>query len=147
MGWVQCSNPDCGNKNWYADTVDLLKRFLPPGKSAGLFKCLSCGKDTGFVKKQFSDIQEGDGEFAPFWRGAIRLRKKNQRAVFQPFFYLVSWESDSKVSACYPTYYKDLRKRGGSLKTGHGPGGPPVMDLDWILEFVAELRRLGLIEE
>ena len=33
-------------------------------------------------------------------------------------------------------YYKDMRKQGGRLKMGYGPGGPPVFSAEEVLDLV-----------
>lgn len=123
--------------------VDLLQRFLPPDKSAGLFLCLSCGQNTGFIKKQFN-TQEGD-EWAPFLRGAVRLTD-DRTSSYQPFVFLVSYEPAGDVVDCWFSYYKDLRANGGRLKLGYGPGGPPVLGHRQVVDLVRQLRKLGFLK-
>jgi hypothetical protein len=122
--------------------VDLLERFLPPGKSTGLFKCLSCGQESAFIEKQFN-TQEGN-EWAPFLRGAIRLAD-DRSSSYQPFVFLVSYEPTGEVVDCWFSYYKDLRASGGRLKLGYGPGGPPVLGHSQIVDLVAQLRGFGYL--
>jgi hypothetical protein len=144
MGWwVQCANAACAAGNWSPNIVDVLQKFLPAGKSAGLFVCPSCGKDTAFIEKQFN-TQEGD-EWAPFLRGAIRLTD-NRTSSYQPFVFLVSYEPAGDVVDCWFSYYKDLRENGGRLKLGYGPGGPPVLGHGQIVDLVGQLRQFGYLK-
>jgi hypothetical protein len=40
---------------------------------------------------------------------------------------MVSYKTEGGCDDIWFSYYKDLRKVGGRLKLGYGPGGPPVL--------------------
>jgi hypothetical protein len=135
----------CKNKtgNGSPNIVDLLQKFLPHGKSAGLFVCPSCGKDTGFIEKNFKT--QDKREWAPFLRGAIYL-EDDRTSSYQPFVFLVSYEPAGAVVDCWFSYYRDFREDGGRLKLGYGPGGPPVLGHSQIVDLVDQLRQLGYLK-
>ena len=47
---------------------------------------------------------------------------------------------------CWFSYYKDLRKSGGHLRLGYGPGGPPVLGHSQIVDLVGQLRKFGYLK-
>ena len=44
------------------------------------------------------------------------------------------------------SYYKDLRPDGGRLKLGYGPGGPPVLDGESVVELMAHMLEHDCID-
>lgn len=140
MGWlIECNTESCDQKTWAQNIDVLLYNHRDP---QGWFVC-QCGKSTGFIKKEFS-LQE-DGEFwAPFLRGAIKLGEKDN--TYQPFVFMVSYESAGPVTDLWFSYYKDTRGiyPNGRLKLGYGPGGPPVLGMDQVYQLLNALAGCGM---
>ena len=88
----------------------------------------------------------GDGEvWAPFLRGAITLGNKDD--TYQPFVFLVSYESGGPVTDLWFSYYKDTRGTHpkGRLKLGYGPGGPPVLGVDQVFQMLNAIAECGMV--
>ena len=66
--------------------------------------------------------------------------------MYQPFAFLTSESPDEYSSAIWFTYYKDMRKQGGRLKMGYGPGVPPVFEAEDVVDFVAQMIERGCLE-
>ncbi|RMG41517.1 MAG: hypothetical protein D6732_02220 [Methanobacteriota archaeon] len=139
MGWtIQCNSNDCSTQSWAANIVTLIENHTD---TTGWFVCKQCG-GSAFIKKSFH-LQEKGHTWEPYLRGVIRLGAHGD--TYQPFIFLVSYEPAGKISDIWFSYYKDLRRKGGSLKLGHGPGGPPVLGMGQLLSLLSILRDLGLI--
>ncbi len=139
MGWpIQCNDQNCKAYTWATNIVDLIDNHTDEN---GWFVCGQCG-NVGFIEKSFN-LQEPGHTWEPFLRGAIRLG--NPDDTYQPFVFMVSYKSDGKATSIWFSYYKDLRKTGGRLKLGHGPGGPPVLRNKQLVKLVERLNDLGLI--
>ncbi len=132
MGWnINCTDLSCGQQSWAANIVDLIANHRD---GEGWFLC-SCGK-RGYIKKSFN-LQEAGEVWEPYLRGVIPLGEPG--ATYQPFVFLVSYKPSDEITDIWFSYYKDLRKSGGRLKLGYGPGGPPVLDKTSFLSLLSLL--------
>jgi hypothetical protein len=139
MAWsIKCSDPKCGSKTKAWEIVDLIQSHRDKD---GWFVC-ECGKH-GYVEKHFN-TQEGK-TWDPYLRGVIPLGVKGN--VYQPFVFLVSDKPKGRANDIWFSYYKDLRKKKGRLKLGYGPGGPPVLNRQDVLDLVCELVRIGTLSK
>ena len=140
---IKCTNSECGKVTTPANIADLMK-----GKEyrndQGWFLCGACGS-FGYIWKQFR-LQEGD-EWEPCLRGIIQPSVYGDKeGGYQPFAFLVSYSPDAPPEDVWFAYYKDLRKQGGRLKMGYGPGGPPVFSAEDVLDLVAQMVTLGCLD-
>lgn len=139
MGWnIQCCDSNCGKQTWALNIVDLIQNHTDED---GWFRCSSCG-GTGYIEKSFG-LQEPGHTWEPFLKGVILLGDPDD--TYQPFVFLVSYKPNDTAKDVWFSYYKDLRETGGRLKLGYGPGGPPVLGSDQILELLKRLIDLGFI--
>jgi hypothetical protein len=133
--WITCSDGDCNERTRARDIPDLIGHR----DAEGWFVC-ACGK-RGYVARSFSR-QEGGDRWTSFLHGALTFC---DGGVYQPYALLVSDgpdgpnETPTKVQFAY---YKDLRPD-GRLKSGHGPGGTPVLDIAWVRDLLGKLDALG----
>ena len=68
----------------------------------------------------------------------------NPNSLYQPFAFVTNGENGPGV---WMRYYKDTRSEpGGKLKFGDGPGGGPVFAPMDLVDLVAKLTALGLLE-
>ena len=140
MSWLlRCSSPECKQPLCPPNIVDLLRLHR---HQDGWFLC-GCG-NPGSIKKEYP-LQERGEVWAPFLRGAITLGDSGD--TYQPFVFLVSYRPDGEVTDVWFCYYKDLRGKGGRLKLGYGPGGPPVLNKPKILNLLKRLGDLGYLAE
>jgi len=141
MGWsIKCNDTSCKAKTDAVNIVDLIDNHTD---LHGWFVCDQCG-GSGFIEKSF-DLQEPGHTWKPFLCGAIRLG--NPDDTYQPFVFMVSYKPKGKTNDIWFSYYKDLRKTGGRLKLGYGPGGPPVLGTEQLLSLLRRLYELGLVEK
>jgi hypothetical protein len=138
MGWlIKCTNIRCGKETWAGNVVDLITSHRDRD---GWFLC-QCGSH-GYIKKSFA-IQEPGETWEPYLRGIIPLG--NPDDTYQPFIFLVSYEPNGAANSLWFSYYKDLRASGGRLKLGYGPGGPPVLGKESVLQLLRQLRNIGCL--
>jgi len=140
MGWsIKCSDATCKANTYAGNIVDLVSSHC---NKDGWFLC-KCGKP-GYVEKSFT-LQEGDGEkWEPFLRGIVKLGRRGD--IYQPFVFLVSDKPTGLANDMWFSYYKDMRhKKGGRLKLGYGPGGPPVLGKRDLLRLLHHLVDIGCV--
>lgn len=141
MAWsINCNNPSCGQTIRADNIVELINNHVD---EAGWFVCRVCNNH-GHIKKSF-DLQEPGETWDPFLRGVISLGELND--TYQPFVFLVSYEHDGPVTDIWVSYYKDLRRSGGNLKLGYGPGGPPVLGTSQLLSLLKQLLAIGCVSK
>ena len=136
--WIECSQGCEDTGAWAQNIVDLLDNYRD---SEDWFLC-NCGA-RGYIRKSY-ELQEPGETWEPILKGAIRLGGPDD--TYQPFVFLAGYKTDNVVDDVWFAYYKDLRSTGGRLKQGHGPGGPPVLGKDSVLELVLQLVLKGCIE-
>ena len=135
MAWyIKCSDADCKEQNWARHIVDLIQNHRD---TEGWFVC-RCGKKA-YVKNSFR-LQEAGEVWEPFLKGIIPLGAPDKS--YQPFVFLVGSDPLGPANAVWFSYYKDLRRRGGRLKLGYGPGGPPVLGMQRVADLVRKLVEL-----
>lgn len=145
MGFtVACSDSSCGTITWAKNIVDLIENHT---NADGWFICKTCQKPTGYIEKNFT-LQEGEEEiWAPYLRGTIKVND-DREAIYQPFVFLVSYQPTSPVEDYWFCYYKDMRGQpNGRLKMGHGPGGPPVLGKQNIINLLKQMKAMNCISE
>ena len=138
MGWdIKCNDKKC-NGDWAKNIVDLLNNHRDEN---GWFKC--CCEKQGFIKKEHQ-LQEKGEVWTPVIMGALRLGQEGDS--YQPFVYIISdTQKHKEANQIQFCYYKDLRgEKGGRLKTGHGPGGTPVLKASQLPELINDLKKLGV---
>ncbi|MDR1086502.1 MAG: hypothetical protein LBP22_17010 [Deltaproteobacteria bacterium] len=75
--------------------------------------------------------------------GAIPLGLEGDS--FQPYVFLVEHDTNTgNVDSIIFSYYKV--RPDGSIKSGHGPGGPPILDLDQFDAVLDKLVSLGIMK-
>lgn len=140
MGWsIQCNNEVCNEITWASEIVDLIQNHTDEN---GWFLCNKCGEN-GYIEKKFK-LQEEGHTWEPILKGVIPLGIEED--TYQPFVFLVSYSPDAQPSSIWFSYYKDLRDRGGRLKLGYGPGGPPVLDSETLVDLLDKMLELGCIK-
>lgn len=129
MGWViECCK--CNKKTGAANIDDLIKNHRDKD---GWFLCSHC-RGEGYIARSYrlqERNEEGEQEvWAPYLKGIIPLGEEGD--TYQPFVYLVSYKPcEDKPCDVWFAYYKDTRRsKGGKLKMGYGPGGPPVLAIN-----------------
>lgn len=139
MGWLIKCNSKCGKETWADNIVGLIKDHRDKD---GWFLC-QCGK-YGYIEKSFY-LQEPDETWEPYLRGIIPLG--DEEDIYQPFVFLVSYEPDGPVNDIWFSYYKDTRSMGGRLKLGYGPGGPPVLSKEQVLQMMRQMKSMGCLSQ
>ncbi|MFC3150760.1 hypothetical protein ACFOEK_06960 [Litoribrevibacter euphylliae] len=140
MGWsIECCDLKCGAKTSARNIVDLIDKHR---NEEGWFKCSKC-QSHGYIEKRFA-LQEPGETWEPYLKGIVTLG--NPEDIYQPFVFLVSYEPNGHPNDAWFSYYKDTRHLGGRLKLGYGPGGPPVLGEDKIIELVKTMVQKGCIE-
>ena len=120
---IHCKNPQCGA---VTDPGAIDKLAHPCHRDAlGFFLCSKC-RERGYIEKSYK-TQEG-GRWKPYLLGMVGHVADPGETYF-PFAFLTSDNSKGPVKQVWFCYYKDTRP-GGRLKMGHGPGGPPVFELE-----------------
>ncbi len=137
MGWWIKCNVNCGRQTWASNILELINDHRD---ESGWFIC-QCGNH-GHIEKKF-DLQEPGETWEPYLRGIITLGVEAE--TYQPFVFLVSGEPTSAVNDIWFSYYKDTRPTGGRLKLGYGPGGPPVLGKEQILQILCSMRTMGCL--
>jgi hypothetical protein len=139
MGWlIKCSSK-CGKETWAGNIDELIKNHRD---NDGWFLC-QCGK-RGYIGKSF-DLQEPGETWEPFLRGIITLGSDDE--IYQPFVFLVSYKPDDPVDSIWFSYYKDTRPTAGRLKLGYGPGGPPVLGKEQVLQMMRQMKSMGCLSQ
>ena len=133
MGWwIECRDREAGcDGEWATNIRDLVESHRD---EQGRFSC-SCGNQ-GFIRKSYSLQEEGE-KWEPLLFGALLFDENaSDDETYFPFVFLVSYEEDDwSVYDLWFSYFKDTRhtdengQRKGRLKMGHGPGGPPVVNV------------------
>jgi hypothetical protein len=140
MPWqIKCDNPGCNEQTWAENIVDLIQNHT---NSAGWFMC-RCG-ERGHIEKSFALQEEGE-KWEPFLKGVIPLGTAGDS--YQPFVFLVGGDARGPADAIWFSYYKDLRSTGGRLKLGYGPGGPPVLEMQQVVDLVRKLSDLRCLPQ
>ncbi len=134
---IKCSDGNCNKKTKSANIVELINKHRDGN---GQFIC-ACGQ-RGYIEKSFS-LQEKGQVWEPYLQGIITLGKFCDS--YQPFVFNVSYSPNGKTDSLWFSYYKDLRKQGGRLKLGYGPGGPPVLHKDMLKELIKKLIELQIL--
>jgi hypothetical protein len=139
MAWtIRCVDTNCTKVSSASDIVELIKHHTD---ESNMF-IGPCGKH-GYIEKKFR-LQEVGQLWEPCLRGVIELGDPSD--TYQPFAFLVSKQPRSKVNDLWLSYYKDLRSsKGGRLKLGYGPGGPPVLDKAKFLKLLTQLVAKGYL--
>jgi len=138
MAWeIKCCK-NCGCTSMASDIVDLIKNHCDEN---GWFVVTEC-KHYGYIEKSFA-LQEGGEKWEPYLRGIISLGGDDD--IYQPFIFMVSYESNTKPDSVWFSYYKDLRTSGGRLKLGYVPGGPPVLNTESVKHLIKEMIKCGLL--
>jgi hypothetical protein len=134
----------CGDSKCYKHTIvrNIVELIAHNRDDDGWFIC-SCGAK-GYIEKSFS-LQEEGQVWSPFLHGIITLGDEGH--TYQPFVFTVGSNADGKTDSLWFSYYKDLRAEGGLLKLGYGPGGPPVLHKDDMIELLKEMIRLNILSK
>lgn len=135
---IACSK-GCSLGAYATNIVDLITNHRD---NSGWFLC-RCG-ERGYIKKSFN-LQEVGEVWEPYLQGIITLGDEGD--TYQPFVFKVSYSPNAPTDSLWFSYYKDLRSQGGVLKLGYGPGGPPVLHRDSIIELMQELYSRGIMSD
>jgi hypothetical protein len=137
---IICLNESCGKITWSGNIVELIDNHT---NEDGYFVCEHC-KSLGYIKKSFGLVEPNEF-WEPILRGIVKLGQPGE--TYQPFIYLVSNSVSAPPSSAWFCYYKDMRKFGGKLKLGHGPGGPPVLNNEQIIAIINKLISLQILDK
>jgi hypothetical protein len=138
MGWhLRCTTRKCAQESWAANIVDLIENHTD---ARGWFVCPA--RHHAYIEKSF-ELQEPGNRWKPYLRGVISLGGPAE--TYQPFVFLVSYKPAGRVTDVWFSYYKDLRGRGGRLKLGYGPGGPPVLGARDVVRLLRHLHDIGCL--
>ena len=141
MAWIiKCGDSECVSETWTQNIDDLKRNHCD---DQGWFLCGTCGR-RGYIPKQY-DLQEGGEPWKPYLKGIIQPNGYGD-GVYQPFAFLTSAKPNEDPSGVWFSYYKDMRKQGGRLKMGYGPGGPPVFETEGVVDFVAQMIERGCLD-
>lgn len=141
MGYtIQCDV--CKKSSWASNIVELIDDHLDENQ---MLKCTNCGASGAYIYK-VSKTQEGM-EWERWIKGIIRIDYHEEEIEnYHPYVFLITHQgTQGKIDSVQISYYKDLRKGGGNLKHGHGPGGTPVLDVKDIKNIFDRLTKLGVI--
>ena len=143
MAWsIKCCDEKCAKKTWATNIVDLIENHCD---EQGWFCCNYCG-NAGYIEKSFK-LQERGETWEPYLKGIIRL-SDDSGDTYQPFVFLVSYQPDKDPTDVWFSYYKDTRSApGGRLKLGYGPGGPPVLTAEKVVELVKKMIERGCLDK
>ena len=142
MAWpIDCEH--CGLVSIAPNIVELINHYLD---DQGRIVCGHCRK-SGYIEKTFELQEEDAPPWKPYLRAIVRLSDHDRANTYQPFAFLVSYAPDEDPDDVWFCYYKDTRAQGGRLKMGHGPGGPPVVSADAVLDLVAQMVKCGCLDE
>lgn len=134
MPWIiKCCDENCDTETPADNIVDLINNHCD---GDGWFLCSTCN-NSGFIERSFN-LQEPGEIWQPYLKGFIPLCH-DPEDTYQPFVFLVSHEPNEEPTDVWLSYYKDTRAIGGRLKMGHGPGGPPVLGTDQLVELIKML--------
>jgi len=139
MGWLIKCNAECGKETWARNIDKLIQNHRDQD---GWFIC-KCGQQ-GHIEKRF-DLQEPGETWEPYLRGIITLGEDGD--TYQPFVFLVSYEPNGPANDIWFSYYKDTRPTGGRLKLGYGPGGPPVLGKEQVLQMLRKMKSIGYLTQ
>jgi hypothetical protein len=131
----------CDTRTWAGNIVDLLKDHT---NESGRFVCSKCSGTDTFIFRS-SVLQEGPEETWERWiKGVIRIDSRIE--TYSPYIFLTADLEDGPVTGLHFHYYKDTRAQpGGRLKHGHGPGGPPVLEIDALFNILEHLVTQGIL--
>ncbi len=135
---IKCCDNKCGASTWAENIVSLINDHA---HDSGYFRCAACGGN-GYVHKSFS-LQEKGEVWDPHLFGVIPLGESG--STYQPYIFLCGYAPGDKPTDAWFCYYKDTRATGGTLKHGHGPGGPPVLALTQVAWLADELKARKLV--
>lgn len=138
MGWLLSCAGNCAGRDSVANIVDLIHHHCG---ADGWFICTTC-RSRAYIERSF-ELQEGGEKWDPQLRGIVPLGHSDE--TYQPFVFLAGYRNDPEVMDVWFAYYKDLRSKGGKLKMGHGPGGPPVLDKSQVLKLIGDLVKRGVV--
>ena len=140
MAWtIKCGNSKCASETWTQNIDDLKRNHCD---AQGWFLCGACGS-RGYIPKQYN-VQEGGDPWKPYLKGIIQPSGHGDD-IYQPFAFLYSETPNEPPTCIWFSYYKDTRPE-GILKMGYGPGGPPVFEVEEIVDLVAQMIERGCLD-
>jgi hypothetical protein len=139
---IRCGQ--CNNITTSLQIIDLLNNT----NEHGLFICKHGHTSNTFIHRKVENLQEKDQIWDHCITGIIPIDYKSE--TYFPYGNLIADADDNgqplgKATHFQPCYFKDTRQFGGSLKHGHGPGGPPVFAISHIFTILERLILLNLI--
>ena len=140
---ISCYNKSCGKSTWASNIIDLIENHTDNifGKDGGMIQCTECGKTKAYILTNYK-LQEG-GHWTHYRRGVIRI--PSWEDFYNPYAILTSEKLDGKIDGVMPNYYKDLRPKGGKLKHGSGPGGPPAFGRNEMMDLIEKITNSGFL--
>jgi hypothetical protein len=137
MAWlIKCRDPSCSRATRARNIPDLIENHTDP---EGVWFLCACG-ERGYVER--SHKQQEGGTWDPVYHGVIALGDPG--FIYQPYAFLIGDAGERVPNQVQFAYYKDLRGSGGTLKSGHGPGGTPVLRITQVGDLVRRLEGLRL---
>lgn len=135
---IECRT--CRQHTWASNIVVLLNNHTSEN---GRFICQNCKSDDTFIFRE-SKLQE-EGEVWQRWiKGVIKI--ETGILTYSPYIFLTADSKETNPNGLHFHYFKDTRSQGkGKLKHGHGPGGPPVLDIKDMFTIIKQLVSLNLI--
>jgi len=142
MGYkINCINKSCQKESKAINIDDLVKNCKD---SFGKLKCRICGNSGAYIFRE-SKLQEKNEKWKRYIKGIITIETEDED--YTPYVFLTSQVMGGEIDGIHFGYYKDLRKKGGKLKHGHGPGGSPVFSKDEIFQLLGKLIHLGVVSK
>lgn len=146
-GWlIECDDNECGAESWAAEIDDLMRNHR---HNNGRFRCCKCG-GSGRIRRRYANMQGANEEpWEPQLVGAIQPDwcETARDGSYQPFGFLTEETEEGDEPGVWMRYYKDTRhESGGRLKFGDGPGGGPAFNPMDLVDMVAKLAELGIVE-
>jgi hypothetical protein len=111
---IDCSN--CKVQTVAYDIVDLIDNHT---NVDGKIKCTNCSQSDAFIYRE-SILQEK--QTWKRWIKGIKVIDTKEEG-YTPYIFFLSDKLDGDIDGVQFCYFKDLRKQGGRLKHGSGPGG------------------------
>lgn len=137
---IQCRR--CRQYTYASNIVDLLKKHT---NVKDKFVCQYCQSDDTFIYRK-SNLQE-DGEIWERWIKSV-IQIDTGIETYSPYIFLTADSEEAQPNGLHFHYYKDTRsKPNGRLKHGHGPGGPPVLDIENLFTILEHLVTSNILKK
>lgn len=130
----------CRKQSIASEIVELVQHHI---NENGQFLCSHCGSIETHIYRE-SDLQEKGRKWKRWVKGIVIVG--SDEPTYVPYIFLTASAEDLPPNGLHFHYYKDTRSEpGGKLKHGHGPGGPPVLEITDLFKILERLIAIGVI--